>query len=77
MTKICVYSICKNEENNIEKWYSCVKDADLLVPPCEISNLYDKAKYFCYEFTASNEKGVSIAIDGNCTLRYIEIVAKN
>ena len=54
-----------------------VKNAELLVPPCEISRVYDNAKYFCYEFTANNEKGVSITIDGNCTLRYIEIVAKN
>ena len=30
MTNVCVYAICKNEENNIDKWYSCVKDADLI-----------------------------------------------
>lgn len=28
--KVCVYSICKNEEKNIDKWYSCVKEADLI-----------------------------------------------
>ena len=30
MTKICVYAICKNEEKNIENWYSHVKEADLI-----------------------------------------------
>lgn len=30
MNKVCVYSICKNEEKNIDKWYSCIKDADLI-----------------------------------------------
>ena len=30
MIKVCVYSICKNEESNVERWYNCIKDADLI-----------------------------------------------
>lgn len=30
MNKICVYTICKNEEKNVENWYNCVKEADLI-----------------------------------------------
>lgn len=29
--KVCVYTICKNEEKNINKWMESVKDADLIV----------------------------------------------
>lgn len=30
MINICVYTICKNEEQNVDKWYSCIKDADFI-----------------------------------------------
>lgn len=23
--KVCIYAICKNEEDNVEKWFNCVK----------------------------------------------------
>ena len=26
--KVCVYAICKNEENFIKRWYDSVKEAD-------------------------------------------------
>lgn len=29
--KICVYTICKNEINNIDKWLSCMCEADYMV----------------------------------------------
>lgn len=28
--KVCVYTICKNEEKNINKWFESVRDADLI-----------------------------------------------
>lgn len=28
--KVCVYTICKNEEKNVEHWYETVKDADAI-----------------------------------------------
>jgi glycosyltransferase involved in cell wall biosynthesis len=31
MRKICVYTICKNEEKNVQRWYNSVKDADAIV----------------------------------------------
>lgn len=31
MKKICVYTICKNEEQFVDKWVASAKDADLLV----------------------------------------------
>lgn len=30
-TKVCVYTICKNEEKNIKKWFEHVQDADMVV----------------------------------------------
>lgn len=30
MFKICVYTICKNEAKNIDRWYESVKDADVI-----------------------------------------------
>lgn len=29
--KVCVYTICKNEEYNVEKWFDCVKTANCVV----------------------------------------------
>ena len=31
MKKICVYTICKNEEQFVERWFNSAKDADLLI----------------------------------------------
>ena len=31
MKKICVYTICKNEEQFVDKWVTSAKDADLLI----------------------------------------------
>ena len=31
MKKICVYTICKNEEQFVERWVNSAKDADLLI----------------------------------------------
>ena len=28
--RVCVYTICKNEENNIDRWFESVKDADII-----------------------------------------------
>lgn len=31
MLKVCVYAICKNEEDNIDSWYENIKEADSIV----------------------------------------------
>ena len=31
MNKICVYAICKNEINNLEKWVDSMSEADYIV----------------------------------------------
>ena len=31
MRKVCVYTICKNEEANIRRWYESVKTADAII----------------------------------------------
>ena len=29
--KVCVYTICKNEINNIDQWLDCMSEADYMV----------------------------------------------
>lgn len=42
--KICVYTICKNEINNIDKWLDCMNEADymLLVDTGSTDGTYEK-----------------------------------
>jgi len=46
--KVCVYTICKNEEKNIDKWFTSVKDADLicLVDTGSTDSTVDKIKEY-------------------------------
>lgn len=54
MNKICVYAICKNESQFVDKWYESVKEADEIIVvdtgskdnTVELLNKYEKIKVY-------------------------------